>query len=165
MAQHPTTTYTLISDREVAIAREFHAPKELVWDVWTKPEHLPHWMTGPDGWVMSVCKIDLRPEGKFRYVWSRQDGSEMQITGTYKEIDPPVQLVNTESWGGEWPDTVDALVLTEENGVTTATLTILYPSKEKRDAALQTGMKDGLNRGYDRLDDYLGTLTATGYTD
>jgi uncharacterized protein YndB with AHSA1/START domain len=116
-------------------------------------------MLGPPGWTMPICEVDLRPGGASRFVWRRSDGSEMEIRGTYREIVPPERLVQTESWGGDWPESVDTLVLTEEDGMTTLTMTILYPSKEARDAALQTGMKDGMSQGYDLLEEYLRTMS------
>jgi uncharacterized protein YndB with AHSA1/START domain len=70
----------------------------------------------------------------------------------------PERLVATESWGGEWPETVNTLRLVEENGKTTMTQTILYPSKDARDAATKTGMKDGATQSYDRLDAYLSSM-------
>jgi uncharacterized protein YndB with AHSA1/START domain len=152
------TTFAMPSDREIVIARVVDAPRRLVFDVWTKPEHLPHWMLGPEGWTMPVCEIDLRPGGAHRCVWRGSDGSEMEIGGVYREIAPPERLVSTESWGGDWPETLNTMVLTEEDGKTTITLTILYPSKEARDAALQTGMKEGMSAGFNRLDEYVRTL-------
>jgi uncharacterized protein YndB with AHSA1/START domain len=107
---------------------------------------------------MPVCEIDLRPGGTWHYVWRRTDGSEMVMHGSYKEVVPPERLVSTESWGPQWPETVNTLVLAESGGRTTITLTITYPSREARDAALQTGMKDGLEQGYARLDALLTTL-------
>jgi uncharacterized protein YndB with AHSA1/START domain len=151
-------TVTMPTDREVAITRVFDAPRRLVFEAWTSPEHLPHWMLGPEGWTMPVCEIDLRPGGSWHFVWRRSDGTEMGMHGVYREITPPERLVCTESWGGNWPETLNTLVLTEEAGKTTATLTILYPSKDARDAALQTGMKDGVAVSFDRLAEYLGKM-------
>jgi uncharacterized protein YndB with AHSA1/START domain len=153
------TRYTTPSDREVAMTRVVDAPRRLVWDAWTSPEHLPHWMLGPPGWTMPVCERDLRPGGRHHSVWRRSDGSEMAIGGVFKEIVPPERLVSTESWGAEWPETINTLILSEKNNQTTITLTILYPSKEARDAALQTGMKEGMDEGFARLDEYLRTMT------
>ena len=82
----------------------------------------------------------------------------MEIPGTHREVERPERLLSAESWGGPWPDTLNTLVLTEENGRTTITLTIRYPSKEARDAAVQTGMQGGMSQGNDRLDRYLGTI-------
>ncbi|MBC7790858.1 MAG: SRPBCC family protein [Anaerolineae bacterium] len=152
------TVFTTPSDREIAATRVVDASRSMVWDMWTKPEHVPHWMTGPQGWTMPVCDIDLRPGGEWRFVWRQADGSEMEMRGVYREIMPPERLVNTESWGGEWPETLNTLLLTEKNGKTTMNSTVLYPSREARDAALGTGMKEGWSMSYDRLDEYLGTL-------
>ena len=151
------TTFTTPSDREIVMTRVFDAPRRLVWEAWTNPEHLPHWMLGPDGWTMPVCEIDLRPGGSWHFLWRRADGTEMGMRGLYKEVVPPERLVSTESWGGDWPETINTLTLTEEGGKTTVTQRVLYPSKEARDAALQTGMKDGVAASFDRLAAYLRT--------
>jgi uncharacterized protein YndB with AHSA1/START domain len=82
----------------------------------------------------------------------------MGMHGVYREIAPPERLVHTESWGGDWPETLCTLILSEEDGKTTMTLTILYPSKEARDAALKTGMKDGVSVSFDRLAEHLRTM-------
>jgi uncharacterized protein YndB with AHSA1/START domain len=152
------TTFTTPSDREVAMSRVFDAPRSLVWEAWTSPEHMPHWLLGPEGWTMPVCEIDLRPGGEFRFGWRKGDGEEMEIRGAYQEVAPPERLVSTESWGGDWPETINTLVLSEEDGKTTMTQTVLYPSKEARDAALETGMKDGASVSFERLAEYLRTL-------
>jgi uncharacterized protein YndB with AHSA1/START domain len=152
------TTFTTPTDREIVMTRVFDAPRQLVWDAHTKPEHLPNWMTGPSGWTMPVCEIDLRPEGAFRFGWRRSEGGEMEIHGVYKEVSPPDRLVSTESWGPDWPETINTLVLSEEDGKTRLTVMVLYPSKEARDAALETGMKDGASESFERLAEYLRTL-------
>ena len=153
------TTFTTPSDREVAMSRVFDAPRTLVWEAWTSPEHMPHWLLGPEGWSMPVCEIDLRPGGEFRFGWRKGDGEEMEIRGAYREVAPPERLVSTESWGGDWPETINTLVLSEEDGKTTMTQTVLYPSKEARDAALETGMKDGASVSFERLAEYLRTIS------
>jgi uncharacterized protein YndB with AHSA1/START domain len=152
------TTFTTPSDREIAVTRVFDAPRRLVFEAHTKPEHLRNWMLGPDGWTMPVCEIDLRPGGTWHFVWRRADGSEMEMRGAYKEVVPPEKLVSTESWGGDWPETINTLTLSERDGKTTLTITILYPSKEARDAVLNTGMKDGMNQSFERLAEYLHSL-------
>ncbi len=129
----------------------FDAPPRLVFDAWTNPEHPPHWMLGPEGWTMPVCEIDLRAGGAWHFAWRRSDGAEMEMSGVYREVAPPGRLVSTESWGGEWPETINTLILAEKNGRTTITLKIFYPSKEARDAALATGMTDGVSLSFDRL--------------
>jgi uncharacterized protein YndB with AHSA1/START domain len=152
------TTFTTPSDREFAMTRVVDAPRRLVFDAWTNPEHLPHWMLGPEGWTMPVCEIDLRPGGAWHFVWRGSDGTEMAMRGVYREVVPPERLVSTESWGGDWPETLNTLTLSEADGKTTITVTVLYPSKEARDAALQTGMKDGVSASHDRLAAYLRSM-------
>lgn len=153
-----STSFTTPTDREIVMTRTFDAPRELVFDAFTQPEHLPNWMLGPEGWTMPVCEIDLRPGGAWRFVWRKDDGTEMEMNGIYREIAAPERVVNTESWGAEWPETVNTMVLTEDDGKTTVTSTILYPSQEARDAAMATGMKDGASLSYDRLAKYLRTI-------
>lgn len=152
------STFTTPSDREVVMTREVDAPRELVFDAWTKPEHVQQWMLGPSGWTMPVCEIDLRPGGAWRFVWGRADGTEMEMRGEYREVTPPERLVSTESWGGDWPETINTVTLSEEDGKTTITQTVLYPSQEARDAALATGMKEGASVSFDRLAEHLRAM-------
>jgi len=144
-------TVTTPTDREILMTRVFDAPRQLVFDVWTNPEHLPQWLLGPEGWTMPVCEVDLRPGGAWPFVWRRADGTEMEMRGEYREVTPPERVVSTESWGGDWPETLNTLVLSEENGKTTLTNTVLYPSKEARDNALKTGMTEGVIASFDRV--------------
>jgi uncharacterized protein YndB with AHSA1/START domain len=148
-------------DREIVITRAFNAPRTLVFDAYTNPEHLPHWMLGPQGWTMPVCEIDLRPGGRWHFGWRHSDGTEMEMRGTYKEVTPPERIVFTESWGGDWPEILNTQIFSEENGKTTVVCKLLYPSTEARDAALKTGMKEGMAMSFKRLDERLGAL-ATG---
>ena|SRR5579863_9611180 len=150
------------SDRELVVTRVFDAPRKLVFDAWTNPKYIPQWLLGPEGWTMPVCEVDLREGGAWHFVWRKDDGAEMEMRGTYREIRPPERLVSIESWGGDWPETVNTLVLTEEGGQTTATMTILYPSKEAREAALQTGMAKGMEMTFSRFDQFLHSAGAPG---
>lgn len=152
------TTYATPSDREFVTTRIFDAPRRLVWEAWTSPEQLPHWLLGPPGWTMPVCEVDLRPGGSWRFGWSHADGSAMSMRGVYREVVPPERLVTTESWGGHWPETLNTLVLVEEGGRTTMSLTVLYPSTEAREAAFETGMKKGMSLSFDRLAAHLRDL-------
>ncbi|MGQ0712171.1 MAG: SRPBCC family protein [Gemmatimonadaceae bacterium] len=152
------TTFSTPTDKEIVISRVFDAPRRLVWDAHTNPKHLPQWMLGPAGWTMPVCEIDLRPGGAWRFVWRKSDGAEMEMTGLYREVKPPERLVHTEKWGPEWPETVNTMILREQSGKTTLTATVAYPSREARDAALKTGMKDGANESYERLEAHLKAM-------
>jgi uncharacterized protein YndB with AHSA1/START domain len=149
------TVFTTPSDHELVLTRVVDAPRALVWDAWTSPEHVPHWMLGPDGWTMPTCEIDLRPGGPWRFVWRQDDDGEMAMNGQYTEVEPPQRLVNTESWGPQWPEIVNTLLLTEENGRTTITQIMAFPSEQAREDALRTGMKEGMTMSMDRLGAYL----------
>src|SRR5262245_28080049 len=136
------TVFTTPSDREIVMTRSFDAPRDLVWEAWTSPEHIPEWMLGPEGWTMPICEVDLRPGGAWRFVWRRTDGFEMGMGGIYREITPPERLVSTEAGGADWPERVDTLTLTERDCITTITQRVLYPSMDARDAAMGTGMRE-----------------------
>src|SRR5262249_1860382 len=123
------TAITQPSDREVAMTRVFDAPRELVWDAWTKPDHVRQWLLGPEGWTMPVCEIDLRVGGSWHFVWRKTGDAEMEMRGVYKQVVRHEKLVNTERWGPEWPETINTVTFTEKDGRTTVVLTILYPTR------------------------------------
>lgn len=148
-------TVTLPSDREILITRVVHAPATLVFECYTKPELVRRWMLGPPGWSMPVCEIDLRVGGSYRYVWANADGRNMGMGGTFREIEAPRRLVVTSLFDEDWTggETLETLVLSERAGKTTIENTVLYASKAARDGAAQTGMTDGMEAGYERLDE------------
>ena len=150
------TAYTTPTDREIVATRVFDAPRKLVFEAWTRPEHLKQWMLGPIGWTMVVCDIELRPGGAWHFAWRNSDGTEMSLRGVYREVTPPERIVTTESWGPEWPETINTVQLVEKDGRTTMTNSMLYPSKAARDAALGTGMKEGMSMSFTRLAELLG---------
>jgi uncharacterized protein YndB with AHSA1/START domain len=154
------TTFDTPTERELVTTRSFDAPRDLVWAAWTSPEHVPHWLLGPDGWSMPVCEIDLRPGGAWHYEWRNDaDGTQFGMHGEFREVEAPERLVATEVWEDN-PPAVNTLVLTEQNGRTTVTQTSLFPSQEARDAAIATGMNDGVAKSYDRLDGHLRTMAG-----
>jgi len=151
------------SDREIRITRVFDAPRPLVFDCWTKPELLRRWLTGPPGWSFVVCEVDLRVGGAYRFVWRGPDGTEMGMGGVHREVVPPERIVNTQLFDQDWTggEAVGTLVLTEEGGRTTTTNTIRYASKGARDGALKSGMEQGMEAGYVRLDELLQQKRAS----
>jgi uncharacterized protein YndB with AHSA1/START domain len=151
------TTFTTPSDREIVITRSFDAPRELVFAAFTQPEHLPNWM-GPAAFTMVTCEIDLRVGGAYRWAWSGSDGSVMAMGGTYLEVSPPERIVAVESFDDFPGETRNTIVFSEQDGRTTATVTVLYDSPEARDATLASGMKDGMTEGYERLEELLRSL-------
>ncbi|HEV7522194.1 MAG TPA: SRPBCC family protein [Candidatus Angelobacter sp.] len=156
---------TTPTDREIAMTRVFNAPRRLVFDALTKPELVKRWLLGPPGWSMPVCEIDLRVGGKYRYVWRRDsDGTDMGMGGVYREIVAPERIVATEKFDQAWysGEAVGTARLAEQSGKTTLTQTVLYESKETRDAVLRSPMESGVAASYDRLSDVLASMPAAG---
>ncbi len=145
---------TTPTDREIAMTRAFDAPRNLVFDAWTKPELLTRWLGAIEGWTFVVCEVDLKVGGTYRFVWRGPDGAEMGMRGVYREILAPERIVNTESFDDPWyeGEAVGTLVLVEQGGRTTATNTVRYASKEVRDAVLKSPMEQGVAASYDQLD-------------
>ena len=148
-------------DREIRVTRSFAAPRELVFDCFTKPELVKRWMFGPPGWTFVVCDIDLRVGGAYRFVWRGPDGVEMGMGGVHREVVRPERVVQTQLFDGGLmgQEAVGTLVLTEKDGTTATLNTIRYASREDRDGALQSGMDQGMAAGYDRLEAMLATLS------
>jgi len=158
-----TLKLTTPSDREIAMTRVFDAPRQLVFDAHTKPDLVRQWLLGPPGWSMPVCEMDVRVGGKYRYVWRHdREGTEMGMGGVYREIVAPERIVNTEKFDESWypGQAVDTLVLVEQRGKTTLTLTVRYESWEARDAVLKSGMESGVAASYDRLAELLASTPA-----
>lgn len=158
-----TLKVTLPSDREIVMTREFNAPRQLVWDAHTKPELIRKWMLGPPGWSLAVSKLDLRVGGSFRFEWRNDsDGSTMVVSGVYTEIKPIERIAHTEKFDDPQyeGESIETLVLTEKNGKTILTNSLLYPSKAARDAILKSGMTGGMEQSYDRLADTLAASSA-----
>jgi len=155
-----TLQVTLPSDREVILTRVFNAPRHLVFEAFSTPELLKRWFA-PHGWSLSVCEVDFRAGGRFRFVMHGPDGQEMGMCGTYKEIAPPERTVHMESFD-DFPGSESQVtsVLTEKDGRTTLTATVLYASKEVRDAIIQSGMEHGAAEIYDRLAEMLELKAA-----
>jgi uncharacterized protein YndB with AHSA1/START domain len=151
---------TLPSDREVRVTRSFKAPRALVYRAYTEPHLVRRWLLGPAGWSMPVCEMDVRVGGRFQWRWrSAENGSEFGFTGTFREVQPSSKIVHTEAYdpgtvGGGYPgnDAIVTVTFTEDGGVTTVTTLIDFGSKEARDAAVATGMTDGMEQSYQLLD-------------
>ncbi len=148
---------TTPGDRELVMSRVFDAPRALVFNAWTDPERLPRWMLGPEDWTMTACEVDLRAGGAWHFAWRHANGAAMEMRGEYRVVAPPGRLVSTERWGGDWPETINTLTLSEKDGRTRLTILIRYPSKKARDAALKMGMTKGVAASFDRLDALLAS--------
>lgn len=157
----PPLTITLPSDREIQITRSFAAPADLVFDCWTVPALIQRWL-GPADWVFTHCEFDARVGGKWRFVTRGPDGFEMASGGEVLEITRPTWIKTTELYDMDWTggETINTNRITEQNGVTTSVVTILYASKEARDGARATPMAEGMEMGFKRLDELLADMPA-----
>jgi uncharacterized protein YndB with AHSA1/START domain len=150
---------TTPSDREISMIRSFNAPRDLVFDAWTKPELLKRWLGVRGGWSLAICEIDLKVGGKYRWVWRHKDGKEMGMGGVYREIVSPERIVSTEKFDDPWyeGEAIVTLTLIEQKGKTTITESILYDSKEIRDAVLKSPMESGVAESFNLLEQLLAS--------
>ncbi len=155
MASSGTAKVTLPSDRQILITREFDAPKELVYKAWTTPELVRQWWSGERG-EMTVCEIDLRVGGGWRYAMVANEGFEVAFHGEYRELVPNERMVSTEAFEGiPDPDghaSLNTLTLTESDGRTTLTVLVEHPTQEGRDMHINSGMEGGMQEAMDRLE-------------
>src|ERR1700732_1062785 len=150
---------TTLSDREVRMTRLFDAPRHLVFEAMTQPEHVKQWWGRlGEGYSVPVCEIDLRPGGAWRFV-NRHPKGEAAFQGEYWEVTPPSRLVFTEIFE-QFPDSVSVVTaeFADEGGKTRLTATVRYPSLEVRDMVLTSGMTRGAGISYDRLEDLVAEL-------
>jgi uncharacterized protein YndB with AHSA1/START domain len=151
-----TAKVTLPTDEQILITREFDAPKHLVYRAWTTPELVKRWWHANRGEVKSA-EIDLRVGGKWRFVSVTDDGLEFGFHGEYREIVPNERIVSTEVYEGipdaEEHAAVNTLTLTEVDGRTTLTVLVQHPTKEGRDAHINSGMEDGMQDALDLLEE------------
>ena len=152
---------TLPADDQILITREFDAPRHLVFRAITTPEFVKRWWHANRGEV-TIAEIDVRVGGKWRYVSVTDDGFEVGFHGEYREIVPNERIVSTEVYegapGGDENGTVNTVTLTENDGRTTMTTLVQAPSKEIRDAIVESGMEAGMQDAYDLLEDVVASL-------
>jgi uncharacterized protein YndB with AHSA1/START domain len=171
-ASSDTFKTTTPSDREIRLTRVFDAPRHLVFEAMTRPEHIKRWWGClADGYSVPVCDVDLRVGGLWRFISRTPKGQVVAFHGRYREIGAPERLVYTEVFEGVFPeanfdevvhagladpspdDSVVTTVLADEDGKTRMTVTASYPSIEVRDIVLKSGMEKGAAISYDRLEE------------
>ena len=152
------------SDREIVMVRKFDAPRQMLFDAFTRPELVPQWLTGRPDHTMPICEIDLRVGGAYRYVWRGPDGFEMSSQGVFREVTPPERVVATERFEPSWyeGENVNTTTFEEADGQTIVTLRIQCGSKEVRDTMMQSGMDRGVAYSYDRLETMLASKRDQG---
>ena len=152
------TTFTTPSDREIRMTRVFDAPRELVFQAHTDPQHVPHWW-GQRHSTTIVDVMDVRPGGAWRFVQRDPEGNEYGFRGEYREVVPPERLVYTfEFEGMPGHILVETMTFEEHDGKTTVSSTSLFDSVEDRDGMLESGMESGAIESWDRLAELLERL-------
>ncbi|PZU30926.1 MAG: ATPase, partial [Microbacterium sp.] len=151
-AEGKGTRTEILSDQHVRITRLIDGPRELVWRAHHEPDLLKTWLLGPDGWQLIECEVG----DAYRYVWQQGDdeASRFGFEGETVLSVPTWRAVTTERMiGMEGPTTLNDLQLYEEDGATLLTLVIEYPDAATRDMILATGMTDGMEASYARLEE------------
>lgn len=148
-----TAEVTLPADDQILITRTFNAPKHLVYRAWTTPELVRRWWSGGLGEV-TVAEIDLRIGGTWRYVMVVEGGGEVAFHGEFREIVPDEKIVSTEVFedGSDGPGVLDTVTFTETAGRTTLTMLVEAPDRATRDAIVESGMEEGMQNGWDILE-------------
>jgi uncharacterized protein YndB with AHSA1/START domain len=154
-SRHGSTVFELPDELTVVATRKFDAPLQLVFDVFTKAEHVRKTFA-PFGETVTVCSIDLRVGGDYHYVMVTDDGYECSFPGTFLEVEPPTRTVQTWKFDG-WPDVeaVESMELSEADGVTTLTYTLRFHDQAGRDHMTKF---DGHEAQFDNIEDYLRSL-------
>lgn len=157
-----TLTFTPTGERDIVMRRVFDAPRSVVFDCHVTPDLLKRWLTGPEGWWMEVCEVDLRVGGAYRWSWRNAEGATVGIRGIHHDVAVPERIGNTQRFdhdptGGE---AIGTLVLAEKDGRTILTNTVTYPTREARDAAVACGMEKGVTANYNNLAALLVSLAS-----
>ncbi len=149
------TSLQLLDDTHVRTSRIVRGSRDQVWQAHHDPDLLRRWMLGPDGWEMDRCEVATTVGDTYLYGWRPVGGGDgaFAFTGQLLESDPPVRSVTTEQMVGmDGPGTTNELTLTPVEGGTLVSTLITYPSRELRDQILATGMVDGMEASYARLE-------------
>lgn len=154
-----TLQITTPGDNEIAMTRVFDAPRQMVFDAFSKPELLKKWF-GPRGWSLTECTVDLRVGGGFRFVMQGPEGQRMGMRGVYREIAAPERTVHLGTFD-EYPgESIVTSTMTEKDGKTTLVALVRYSSKDIRDAVMHSGMEHGAAESYDKLAEMLAGVEA-----
>lgn len=136
----------LIGGTDVLFTRHFKASPQFLFEAHTKPDLVKRWLLGPPGWDFSVCEIDLRVGGKWRFVRTNPEHGSFEMGGEFLEIDTPRKLSNSEI--SEDASSVQVITFDEQGGGTLMSQRNTFASFEAREAALATGMADGMEACY-----------------
>lgn len=155
-AQGKGTQVEMMDDTHVSITRLVEGPRDLVWRAYTEPELIRQWMLGPDGWEMTECEVGLAAGDSYRNSWAPvgdTEGEPFGFEGKMLVVDAPRRAVQLERMQGtDGPDILNDVTFYEEDGATLVTVIMEFPDKDTRDMILATGMADGMEESYKRLE-------------
>lgn len=161
MIENSKTQLTLPSDQEIVITRTFAAPRDRVWQMWTKAEHLQQWW-GPEGWTLPVCELDFRPGGTWFYCMQGPDGMQSCGKANYIEIEAPERIVYEDAFADAEGNLLEGMPVAHitlefiaADNKTTVINTVRYPTKADRDKVIEMGMEAGIDQTLNRLEAYL----------
>lgn len=148
------TEFSLPDETSIRYTRAFDAPPQRVWAAYTTPDIVRTWMTGPHAdTTFVVCDMDIRQGGAYRWVWQYPEG-RLEIHGEVLEADEPNRLVTTEQMSDvTLPPTRHEITFIADGNQTVMTGTIIHASQEARDAAYASGMGEGMDSSFDRLEE------------
>jgi uncharacterized protein YndB with AHSA1/START domain len=151
------TKTDILSDTQARVSRVIRGSVEQVWRAHHEPELMRQWMLGPDGWVMTECELAPEVGGSYRTAWTRENGEDgFALVGTLDASEPPHREVTTERMFGEdGPSTVNEMTLTPVESGTLLSIVMTFPDADTRDKILETGMADGMETSYARLESVL----------
>ena len=143
------------SSRELTISRLIDAPRELVWKVWTEPEHIKHWW-GPTGFTNTISKMEVKTEGVWEFIMHGPDGTDYKNKHIYKEIVKPEKLVLFHETG---PKFLMTAIFIEQGNKTLVTLHSVFESAEQLQEVIKVFKADeGMKQNIDKLEAYLAKL-------
>ncbi|CAG7646581.1 SRPBCC family protein [Paenibacillus allorhizosphaerae] len=153
-----SNTVTEVQDRELIIKRVFQSPREAVYNVWTNPDHLPHWW-GPRGFTLSVSEIDVRPGGVWRYVMHGPDGTDYDNKITYREVERPERLVYSHGDGEDDEQFRVTVTFAEQGQTTELTMRMQFKSAAELEKVVKEyGAIEGAKQTLDRLEEQLARI-------
>lgn len=157
MSEHGKLRVEADGERRIVVRRIFDAPREEVFDAYTKPEHVQRWLGVFGGWSMETCEIDPRIGGAWRFVWTGPEGGRMGYRALCSEFSPPERIATTASFDDPWFEGEERSTVTfEERGSRTLlTMWLRYESTKVRDEVLASPMAQGMALSFDKLEEYL----------
>lgn len=149
------------SEREVTITRVYDAPARLLFEAYSKPEHIKQWF-GPKDWPVTLCEMDFRVGGKFRFAMTGPSGRQnTPFGGEYREIIPNRRIVYDNGFETKGSGRMLVTVTFDEtDGKTTLTIHTVFESVAMRNSHVSRGFEQGTNSGLDQLGDLVAAMAA-----